>query len=64
MLVSRFYWVLYKASVAVLNFSGTLLGELKSDHDISLIFVTFRSYMMQMHEMDILLFIYLLVDGF
>ena len=64
MLVSRFYWVLYQASVAVLNFSGTLLGELKSDPDISLTFVTFRPYMMQVHGMDILLFICLLVDGF
>ena len=63
-LVSRFYWVFYKTSVAVLNFSGTLRGELKSDHDISLTFVTFRSYVMQIHEMDILLFICLLVAGF
>ena len=63
-LVSRFYWVFYKASVAILNFSGTLLGELESDHNISLIFVTFRSYMMPMHEINILSFDCLLVAGF
>ena len=64
MLVSRFYWVFYKASVAILNSSGTLLGELESDHSISLIFEIFRFYMMQIHEIDILLLACLLVAGF
>ena len=38
--------------------------ELFFDYYISLIFVTFRSYMMQMHEMDILPLVCLLVAGF